>query len=328
MAKPKQFRPMLAPSDSPMKNLEYFQKLQLPLFASPKYDGIRCVTKMRQDVIANSELEMVGSGPFVEKCLSRTLLALPSAQVQRLFSPFQDLDGEIIVGNPSDFDVYNRTQSHVMSDDKPADDIRFLVFDCADEEVQHVPFETRLDYARDQVAYFKKIYPNSRVEMVEQTLCRTIDDILDYEAWALAEGYEGIMLKSPGAIYKHGRGTFKEGYIYKLKREQDDEGVITGFVEQETNLNEATEDACGLTKRSDKAEFKIGANTLGRFVVDFGGLSIAVAPGSATHSQRKSIWDNQQQYLGRVITFRHFSHGAKDLPRFPRFIGFKDKMNL
>lgn len=328
MAKPKQFRPMLAPSDSPMKNLEYFQKLQLPLFASPKYDGIRCVTKMRQDVIANSELEMVGSGPFVEKCLSRTLLALPSAQVQRLFSPFQDLDGEIIVGNPSDFDVYNRTQSHVMSDDKPADDIRFLVFDCADEEVQHVPFETRLDYARDQVAYFKKIYPNSRVEMVEQTLCRTIDDILDYEAWALAEGYEGIMLKSPGAIYKHGRGTFKEGYIYKLKREQDDEGVIEGFVEQKTNLNHATTSEVGLLKRSTKKLLMVDANTLGNFIVRFNGELIDVAPGAATHVQRNHIWDNQAYYLGKIITFRHFAHGAKDKPRFPRFVGFKDKMNM
>ena len=41
----------------------------------------------------------------------------------------EGLDGELIVGDPIAPDAYRQTVSVVMSDDKPADGVRFYMFD-------------------------------------------------------------------------------------------------------------------------------------------------------------------------------------------------------
>ena len=53
------------------------------------------------------------------------------------------------------------------------------------------------------------------------------------------------MMRNPIAPYKQGRGTFREGIIYKLKRFEDSEAVIIGFVEQMTNQNVLEKDELG-----------------------------------------------------------------------------------
>jgi DNA ligase-1 len=319
---------MLAPADSPLKNPNYFEQIHYPLLASPKLDGIRCLIKRPIIADVSSDLEVLGDELGQYTALSRSLIALPSRQVQSLFSDFQELDGELIVGNETDHDVYNRTQSYVMSDDKHADDLKFRVFDCAEESLAGEPFINRLEYARDQIKYFNTVSKYAKAELVEHVICHNKTDVIGYEEWALEEGYEGVMLRNPHGHYKHNRGTFKEGLIYKLKREQDDEFVIIGFKEAKKNNNEATVDEKGYTKRSTSMSGLVYSGTLGKFVVSFNGVPIEVAPGAATHPQRKYIWDHQEEFLGRLIVVRHFPHGAKDLLRFPRFVGFKDKMNM
>jgi DNA ligase-1 len=319
---------MLAPADSPLKNPLYFEQLKYPLLASPKLDGIRCVVKRPVMADISSDLEIGEDTLAPYAALSRSLISLPSRQVQSLFSDFQEMDGELIVGNETDHDVYNRTQSYVMSDNKPADDLKFRVFDCADENIADEPFIARLEYARDQIRYFNNVSKHARAELVEHVLCHNKADVISYEEWALEEGYEGVMLRAPNGRYKHNKGTFKEGLIYKLKREQDDEFAIIGFKEAYTNVNELLVDEKGYAKRSTTAAGLVPSDTLGKFVVLYNDIPIDVAPGVAKHPQRKYIWDHQEEFLGRIITVRHFTKGAKDLLRFPRFIGFKDKMNM
>jgi DNA ligase OB-like domain len=67
---------------------------------------------------------------------------------------------------------------------------------------------------------------------------------------------------------------------------------------------------------------------LGKFIVFFNGIEIEVAPGAFTHAERKEIWDNQFKYKGEYLKFRHFAHGVKDKPRFPRAIGFRDVIDM
>jgi DNA ligase-1 len=326
-----EYRPMLSPLDDPMRNPEYFKKLKYPLLVSPKLDGIRCVTRNVPILDVDSDFQVYDTGRYKDVCLSRELKELPSLQVQDSLKSFTGLDGELIIGNETDFGVYNRTQSHIMSVNKPHEDLRYRVFDCCDDDMADMPFEDRLSYAGSLIQAYKNgntLPMGVTVSLVEHILCKNYDELIAEEEKQLTAGYEGVMMRDPLGRYKWNRGTFKEGLIYKLKRFQDDEGLIIGFEEGQRNTNEQTRDEKGYAERSSKKEGMVAAATLGKFIVAWNGKELTVAPGAFTHSERKAIWNDKESLLGLYLKFRYFSHGVKDLPRFPRALGFRDKIDM
>jgi len=297
------FKPMLAPHECPMSHPNFFEDLKYPLLCSPKYDGVRAIVK----------------GGIV---YSRTFKPIPSRQVQELFSKYEHYDGELIVGNATDYNVYNRTQSHVMAINKPDDDLHFYVFDYTHPDVLNNSFSYRVS------CLLRLTHASNIVHVVTQSFAQNKQEVLNFETIALELGFEGIMMKAHNGPYKNGRGTFKQGLIYKLKRFQDDEGVIIGFVQGKSNQNFKERDELGYAKRSTKKEGMVATDTLGKFLVDFKGNEIEVAPGHFNHSERKWIWEHQIETTGKYLKFRHFTHGVKDKPRFPRAIGFRDKIDM
>lgn len=304
------FAPTLAATIDPMKDPDVFSKLVFPLWVSPKYDGIR------------------GVG-IDGRLKSRTLNDLPSTQVQALFGHLTHFDGEVIAGDPCDGDdVYNRTQSHVMSKSKPAEKLTFYVFDWADVEMANLPFEERADYLKAQVEKLNR----DDVVFVESELVHNLEEFLAAEERYLALGFEGIMARKPGGRYKHGRSSFNEHILLKLKRFEDFEAPIVGFVEQVTNTNAAEKDELGHTKRSSAKDGLVPADTLGKFVIDMSGWgwteTAEIPCGVIKHAQRKEIWNNQAAYLGKYIKVRHFPFGAKTGLRLPRCVGFRDPIDM
>lgn len=314
------FKPTLAATLDPMKEPDVFNKLVFPLWVSPKYDGIRGIGR-------DGALK------------SRTLLDLPSKQVQELFGHLTHFDGEVIAGDPCDGDdVYNRTQSIVMSKDKPHDDLRFYVFDWADEAWQTEKFFKRWVRLSEEVAALNR--PD--VIFVEQKVVHNLEEFLAAEEEYLAQGFEGIMARAPFSPYKHGRGTLgnpkkpkaEDQCLMKLKRFEDFEAQVTGFIEQMTNTNEAEKDELGHTKRSSAKDGLVPAGTLGKFIATWftdyvkTKIEAEIPCGVIKHGQRKEIWDNQAAYLGRIIKVRHFPFGAKDGLRLPRCVGFRDPIDM
>jgi DNA ligase-1 len=43
---------------------------------------------------------------------------------------------------------------------------------------------------------------------------------------------------------------------------------------------------------------------------------------------REDIWSNKDSYIGKIVKYKYFSQGVKDLPRHPVFIGFRDPDDL
>ena len=316
------FKPMLAPPNNPMKYLKYFEELRFPLMCSPKLDGIRCLTVEEQRVDFDSDLNEI-PGPFVRVCKSREFIDLPSREVQREFSDYTGLDGELMQGDPTDHDVYNRTQSYVMSFDKIGD-INYYVFDITDDDLADCPFEMRYDLMVDRVESFK----NPKIHAIEHTLCNNLEQLLEYESEQLAEGYEGIMMRSPDGCYKHGRATWREATFYKLKRFADFEAKVVGFEEELKNTNILEVDALGYAKRSTAKAGMFPAGTLGKFIVEWEGELLKVGRGSFTRVEMQFIWDNKTAFAGKWLKCRHFPHGMKDKPRLPRAVGFRDPMDF
>jgi DNA ligase-1 len=296
------FKPILCPIDDPIKNKNFFNQLPFPAMVSPKIDGIRCIIKK-------------GSA------YSRTGKLLPSYQVQTEFTTVEHLDGELVEGNITDFDVYNRTQSHVTSDNKPGD-LSYHIFDYTHPDWLDKPFYQRLEEA----AYLSKIAKNTY--LVSHIEVDNLTELLEIEETFLSQGYEGIVIRNPVGRYKNGRATSREQLIYKLKRFMDDEAIITGFVEQMRNENFQERDELGYAKRSSAKDGLVPANTLGKFIVDYHGLELEVAPGNFNHKEREYIWRFRENYYGKFLKFRFFMHGIKDKPRFPRAVGFRTSLDM
>jgi DNA ligase-1 len=296
----KPFKPMLAPNESTDVSL-----LKYPLLASIKYDGIRAT-------VQNGVL------------LSRNLKPLPNRNAQKKFSHLPEgFDGELLLGDPTDKHVFSKTTSVVMSDDKPADDVRFYAFDVYHETAD---FEHRLKYV------YEMTHGIEDTQYVRHKLIHNEEELLSLEKEALEHGHEGLMLRSPNGPYKQGRVTVKQGWLLKLKRFVDAEAKILGFVEEQENTNEAVTNALGRSERSSKKEGMVGKGMLGKFEVigangQFKDVEFSIG-GGFTAAQRQYYWNIRKKLVGGLVKYKYFPTGSKDKPRFPVFLGFRDKRDM
>ena len=286
----KPFRVMLATDYEP-------EKLQFPVLASPKLDGIRAYVK---DGVV----------------LSRQNKPIPNKHVQSLFSKYEHFDGELIVGEPTDPMCYRNTMSGVMSEDGEPD-VTFFVFDHLGDG--SVPYRVRLGVIN--------AHRFEAVSVLGQTYLESHDALKQYEAHCLTAGYEGVILRCPNAPYKQGRSTVREGYLLKVKTFLDDEAVVVGFEERMANLNEATVSETGRTKRSSHKANKVGRGDLGALVVDWKGVQFSVGTGF-TDAERADLWASRDKLKGKLIKFKYFPVGGYEAPRHPVFAGFRDRSDL
>jgi DNA ligase-1 len=294
------FRPTLAVNAD-------MAKVQYPVYASPKLDGIRCS-------IVNG------------KALSRTLKSIPNKEVYEFLSKmdYDGLDGELIVGPPTAEDCYTKTVSKIMSHDKGLDKVTYHVFDKHNAPGR---FIERLDTLVKFAAPFAK--GTLKIEVLPQALISNEDDLLEYEAEKVNEGFEGVILRAPEAPYKFGRSTVNEGYLLKCKRFSDSEAEIIGFEEEMFNGNCAETNELGRTKRSTAKAGLSGKSTLGAFKVRdiHTGVEFAIGTG-LTALQRGMFWQRQDEYLGKLCKYKFFPVGVKIAPRHPVFLGLRDRRDL
>lgn len=285
-------RPMLgtnAPKD--LSTLHY------PMYLSPKLDGVRAIVK--NGVV-----------------YSRSGKPIPNKNVQRMYGHYHGYDGELIYGSPTDANVYNKTVSAVMTEDGPQVD--FYAFDYWDST--HT-YKSRHGYLEEGIIYNMYLVPQYEVT--------SEDDIIRYEKVMLDLGYEGVMLRNPDAVYKHGRSTVKEEGLLKVKRFIDSEAVILDTHPLFKNTNEAKVDALGYTERSSCKENLVPTNLLGSIVVKDLYTDIEFSIGSGFDEQtRLNLWVNKDSIVGKIIKYKHFPVGEKDKPRFPVFIGFRPKEDI
>lgn len=280
-----------------------FAKIQYPVYASPKLDGIRC--------------SIVGG-----KALSRTLKNIPNKAIFEWLSDesLEGLDGELIAGSPVSPTVYNETVSQVMSHDKGMLGVAYYVFDLHNHPG---------DFAARNLALRKHAHPTGHLPIIhlEQKWIANEDDMLAYEATKVEEGYEGIILRSPTAPYKFGRSTMKEQYLMKIKRFVDQDAEIIGVVEEMFNGNEAQTNELGRTKRSTSAAGLSGKGSMGALHVRdlVTGVDFHIGTGF-TAADRAAMWATPP--IGELCKYKHFPVGQKDKPRHPVFIGLRSKIDI
>jgi len=292
-------RVMLAPRYSPETHPGYWDSLLFPMLVSPKLDGIRAYVQK----------------PYV---YSRSNKIIPNMYVQEFFGNLPAVDGELVVGEPTD-NPYNRTQSMVMSYDKPGD-IKFYLFDIVAESFKNSPYFTRLERLIT--------ITEDKVVIVPQIHVDDLDALLALEKKFLDEGYEGIIMRNPGGPYKEGRATLREGILWKLKRFEDAEGRIIGLEEGTENTNPQIINELGLSSRASFSEGKLPSGMLGTFLVEFEGDTISVSASGFSHEERKEFLKKPEKILGKILKFKYFKYGVKNAPRQAVALGIRDMRDM
>lgn len=277
---------------------EDLAKIVFPVMASPKLDGIRAV---------------VVKG----KLLSYQLKLIPNLHTQDRFNEFEGMDGELVINQLFSECLFRNTSSAVMSrDGKP--DVRFHVFDNFERPER--PFKARYQSL--------KMYDSGHkhVKRIRHEVLHDLDDLLKFEKDMLQLGYEGSIIRDPEGVYKFGRSTIKQRGLIKLTRRLTEEAKVVGFVERMKNNNPQERSEHGKAKRSSHKENKVGRGDLGALVVRNAQYSKDFEVGSGfTDKERAEIWDNKKKYLGKKVKYEFTPIGDYDVPRFPTFLGFRDR---
>ena len=273
--------------------------INFPIYVSTKFDGIRA---------------MVIDGVVY----SRSMKPIRNNHVQKLFGKpeYNGFDGELVVGDIYAKDVFQKTTSGVMSKDGEPD-VTFYVFDIFTNNTE--TYKERLYTLNDKLV----LVQHHNIVAAQQLYIQTKEELTELLNKEKVKGGEGLIGRNPKGRYKYGRSTPKEQFSMKFKFFEQDEFEVVGFTERMHNSNEQKRDELGYAERSSAKEGMIPMNTLGSLVLKYGDDTFNVGTGFSD-ALRDEIWFNQEKYLGKLASIRYMSVGAKDKPRVPSFIWFRD----
>lgn len=223
---------------------------------------------------------------------------IPSRQAREylLTIKLEYVDAELLVFDREEhkFLDYNDIQSYIMSDDAPLPghlEYRLKVFDYFGDPTQ--PYVVRMELMKsvlddEQVASLVIIDKHVKVVGELYILC-------DF----YATNYEGAIIRNPAARYKFGRCTLREKIMWKYVLIEREEGIITGHTEHD-----------------------IYPDLIGALLVNTDKWGTIRVSGRIDRSLSREF--RQGKHVGRTITYEYKPHGMKDMPRQPRFVGFRD----
>lgn len=296
-------KPMLA------SKCERPDQLPFPVLATPKLDGIRCLK--------------VGG-----RALTRSFKSISNRHAREWIEANlpDGVDGELMLRDGT----FSETTSAIGRRDGQPDFV-FHIFDCVCDGNLHEPYRRRVADLEGLLG-FSESDPRSRhLVFVTPTVVRNSAELLAYEEGCIAAGYEGVMVRTPDSPYKCGRSTEREAWLLKIKRFEDAEAVVLEPYEGMTNQNTAELDAFGRTKRSLAQAGMIGRGELGGFIVRHLSTGVEFRLGYnhvVGGIDRVTLWQARQSLIGRVVKFSHQPSGAKEAPRFPKFIGFRETWDM
>jgi len=269
-------------------------KLKYPVVVSPKIDGIRC---LMVDGVA----------------MSRTMKPIPNKFVQEHLKGMHGEDGELVVVGED----FNGTSSGIMSvEGEP--DFRYMVFDYFDSDKGYTDRVPLCDTLLGKVFQL----PYATLHCEERVL--KMFDIFT------RMGYEGAMLRDPDGKYKHGRSTVKEGILLKLKKFEDNEGVLVKIVEKMHNTNPAKKDVLGHTERSSAKEGKVPSGTAGACILqlpDGREFKVGFGPGF-TDEVKQQMWDDREELTGKTYKYSYQEKSSKGIPRFGKLLGERHEEDM
>jgi DNA ligase 1 len=300
----KSFKPMLAPNEK-----VDLSTVSFPLLASTKLDGIRCIF-------------------YKGEILSRSLKQIQNKQLRERFEQIRKysednqcvLDGEIYSPKLNFQEITHFVMTQDLEDEVIPDHLKFYCFDNINSDLIETPFNARLSNSKAVCDLFPY-----EMESVEHWAVYSKEEVEQVFDQVILKGYEGLILRDPKGKYKFGRGTIKEGLIYKVKPFVTFDAKITG-VEQSTEVNEEAEkktNELGRSVTSKKKDDRHLIEKASAFWVDYEGKPLKVVLAMTDH-EKVAVWANRASLIGKTIEYKGMLVGSKDVPRHPVMIRYRE----
>ena len=320
------FKPMLACNES-----VDLDKISYPKYASMKLDGIRCVF--------HPELGMV----------SRSLKPIQNKQLQVKFKYMIEkskkenrfFDGELYGHNRTFQEITRACMTKDFCEQKT---VNKLLKEKGENTIQYIKdlisdmkfycFDTYFDGINERfmdkitiinvVQNDLSIHDNTYIS-VTQAVVNSKEDVEKFFEVALKEGYEGLILRNPDSPYKFGRSTLKEEYMLKVKPFKSFDAQIIDVI-QGTEVDPKAEkkiNELGRSVTSRKKDDRVLVDKAAAFLVTYEHHTLKVSL-AMTDEEKEEIWNNKMNYIGRMIEYKGMMIGAKDVPRHPVFVRFRE----
>lgn len=288
-------RPMLANTfsfDTYNKKSRAF-KISFPSYIQKKYDGIRCISYLKDDkVILESRkgIEFQNFGKLKDQ-LHGLLIKLPKNFY---------FDGELYT-DKLDFEVISglirlHEKKITQKDVDSINEIEYHIYDFVDLDNETIIYKDRYKYLTDFLT--SNINNKSLCKTVDTILVEKLEDIKTYHDNFVKDGYEGIMIRDMNGIYEVNK---RSKYLQKFKEFLEEEFKIVGFHEGSSDEKGSVVWNC-VTK--DNQEFSVRPK--------------------GTFESRKKLFDEGDKYIGKLLTVIFQEYSAEGIPRFPVGKGIRD----
>jgi len=266
-------------------------KISFPAYVQRKYDGIRCISYMKNDELI---LESRKGIPFQNFNLLKNKLS----ELFKILPPNFYFDGELYT-NKLDFEVISGlirlsekkcTEKDILEINK----IEYHIYDFVDLDHKELIYKDRYLFLKD----FLTKNNCDKCMQVETILINNLNEIKSYHDKFVQEGYEGIMIRDISGVYETNK---RSKYLQKFKEFMEEEFKIVGF-------HEGTGDEKGSIVWDCITE---------------DGKTFAVRP-KGTFESRKELFNNGNTYIGKLLTVIFQEYSADKVPRFPVGKGVRD----
>lgn len=268
------FAPMLA-----HKYIDYKDKIDFPVFVSPKIDGARMI--IRKEGLFTRNGKSYFSCPHIH-----TLF-------EPLFKKYPEwiIDGEIY----SHEENFEKIMSLVRKSKPTEEDleeskkiIKIYIFDGVINNLEE-GFNNRFNIIKQEINNL--IGKTDFIKFVENIEINYQKEVEEYHNKFVEEGYEGVMIRLPNSIYENKRSKS----LLKYKHFLDNEFKIINIIEGKGNRSGIAGNL--VLKMKDGKEFSSGIR---------GG-----------EEYYKFILKNKSKLIGRVATIRYQELSKDGIPRFP-----------
>ena len=281
-------RPMLANTFSfdTYKSKSRSFKIPLPLYIQKKYDGIRCISYIKDNKVILESRKGIEFQNF----------SVLKDQLYKLFEKLPKnfyFDGELYT-DKLDFETISglirlHEKKITQKDIDLVNKIEYHIYDYVDLDNESCIYKDRYIFLTDFLS--SKINSESLCKKVDSIMIENLDDIKTYHDNFVKDGYEGIMIRDMNGIYEINK---RSKYLQKFKEFLEEEFKIIGFHEGSSDEKGSVIWNC-VTK--DNQEFSVRPK--------------------GTFESRKKLFDEGDKYIGKLLTVIFQEYSSEGIPRFP-----------
>lgn len=254
------------------------KSMPFPCFAQRKLDGVRCVAISGKGLFSRN-------GKPTSTHLSHIRAEIDSLPAGTI------LDGELYSDDLTFQEIVGLVKKATLKagDDEKMKKIHLCVYDTIRDGTN-----------AERNAWLTTLFAANAfttLRLLPTVTCGTADDVKKLHAEYVAEGYEGLILRTPSGKYNVGH---RSTDLQKYKEFCDGEYTVCGFKE-----GDGVEKGCVLwvCRTADGKEFSVRPR--------------------GTHEERAAAYTTASTMMGKPLTVRYQELTTDGIPRFPVGIAFR-----